>query len=181
MTQAVPRRCLFIGTTNSAAFLTDGTGNRRFWPVEVGNFELVALARDRDQLIGEAATREAAGENIILPHELWEVAANEQDDCVVENPILSVIQGKLDGWTGRIRSTDVWKLLSVPQAQQQAMAKIVSSAMQELGWKGGKHRFGGSNPERGYIKGTEPERSHVLTTSYSGIVQSAPTRLENVA
>ena len=36
--QTIPRRCMFVGTTNNPQFLTDKTGNRRFYPVKVQSY-----------------------------------------------------------------------------------------------------------------------------------------------
>lgn len=49
-----PRSTIFLGTTNARDYLTDVTGNRRFWPVEITRCDFKALEQDRDQLLAEA-------------------------------------------------------------------------------------------------------------------------------
>ncbi|MDP3439594.1 MAG: VapE family protein [Azonexus sp.] len=49
-----PRTAIFCGTTNDSTYLSDPTGNRRFWPVTVGRIDLDGLRRDAAQIWAEA-------------------------------------------------------------------------------------------------------------------------------
>ena len=49
-----PRHAVFGGTTNDDTFLRDATGDRRFWPIEVGEINAELLASMRLQLFAEA-------------------------------------------------------------------------------------------------------------------------------
>jgi predicted P-loop ATPase len=90
-----PRRCIFVATTNEDTYLRDTTGNRRFWPVQVGVIDLAGVRKDRDQLWAEAAAVEAGGEPLVIPQELWgDVAAQQQARMELdpwEDVLLSVL------------------------------------------------------------------------------------------
>lgn len=61
--QLFKRTCIFAATTNDDRYLTDGTGNRRFWPVKTGQIALERLRQDRDQLWAEALQAFRNGEH----------------------------------------------------------------------------------------------------------------------
>lgn len=79
-----PRRCVFFGTTNTAEYLRDLTGNRRFWPVDVGLHPAVKdvwldLPEERDQIWAEAVLRWRLGEKLYLSEALEETAKAIQE------------------------------------------------------------------------------------------------------
>ena len=58
----VPRRCVFIGTTNEATPLNDPTGSRRYWVVKVRDIDIAFLKAWRDEIWAEALAAYRAGE-----------------------------------------------------------------------------------------------------------------------
>lgn len=61
----VPRRTIFALTTNEDEILSDATGNRRFWVVEVGDLaseDVTKLERDAPQLLAEAVALFKSGQ-----------------------------------------------------------------------------------------------------------------------
>ena len=83
-TEKHPRRCVFFGTSNDNEFLKDATGNRRFWPVDVGLHPAqksiwTDMPGEVDQIWAEAYMYWAMGEQLYLPKEI-EAAAMEQQE-----------------------------------------------------------------------------------------------------
>ncbi len=81
----LPRCCVFFGTTNTKDFLQDRTGNRRFWPVDVGAAPVAKSVWDHlpgevDQLWAEAKVRWQMGEPLHLAEELEEAARAKQEE-----------------------------------------------------------------------------------------------------
>lgn len=81
----MPRCCVFFGTTNSTEYLQDRTGNRRFWPVDVGIHRPIKsvwgdLPKELDQLWAEAVFRWRLGEPLYLAEGLADAAAIQQEE-----------------------------------------------------------------------------------------------------
>lgn len=164
LTHDAPRHFIVVGTTNDERYLIDNTGNRRFWPVRVGDIDLEALARDRDQLWAEAAAREAAGVSIRLDRALWEVAAVEQEDRRLVDPFVPVLAEVFGGLNGKVRSRDVWDVIGTPVGlRTPELERRLGLAIRELGFERTQARFGG-DPERCYRRGTDEERKRRILT-----------------
>ncbi|ROT90106.1 virulence-associated E family protein [Gordonibacter urolithinfaciens] len=100
--ESKPRRCVLIGTTNAASFLTDATGNRRFLPVECGVVDVThnvgeeSSAQTFEQAWAEAllyaqAESLEAPPRLVLPEDIANEAQNAQEDSVVEDPRIGLI------------------------------------------------------------------------------------------
>jgi predicted P-loop ATPase len=83
-TNRFPRRGVFFGTSNESDFLRDPTGERRFWPITIAEFEpmknvFTELADEVDQIWAEAYVRWQIGETLYLPKEIEELARQQQE------------------------------------------------------------------------------------------------------
>lgn len=83
-TEKHPRRCVFFGTSNDSEFLKDSTGNRRFWPIDVGVHPAKKsiwddLPGEVDQVWAEAYAYWVLGEPLYLSKEVEELAFEQQE------------------------------------------------------------------------------------------------------
>lgn len=100
-TQDRPRQCVFFGTTNTHDCLTDITGGRRFWIIDIDQQErtknvFTDLDSERDQLWAEALAFYHQHEPLHLDHEVETVAREIQNDHRVRHPWEELITSWLD-------------------------------------------------------------------------------------
>lgn len=91
------RQCIIIGTSNEREFLKDDTGNRRFWPIDVGKNAptknvFTELPEVIDQMWAEAYMLWILGESLYPDAEMAEEAEREQEAHRHEDPRKGIIE-----------------------------------------------------------------------------------------
>ena len=128
------RRCIFVGTTNETEYLRAWTGNRRFWPIRTSRIDLDALARDRDQLMAEAATAEATAEPLALPRGLWSDAREQQETRLEDDPWRDRIE-RMTRDKAEVAISDLLHGLGLrPEAINRSAQMRAASILQAGGW-----------------------------------------------
>jgi putative DNA primase/helicase len=110
-TKAFPRQCVFFGTTNDSEFLKDRTGNRRFWPIDVGVQQPVKsvftqLEDEAPQILAEAFVYWQMGEALFLSGEAEMEAKQQQENHRESNAKEGIIREFVErqvpvGWEKR--------------------------------------------------------------------------------
>ena len=137
-----PRQCVFAGTTNSAEYLKDDSGARRFWPVKLTKVDLKRLRTDRTQLWAEATARYKAGEKWHLEDvKLIKAAAEEAETRRQKDPWEDIIAG----WLARhpsLRTSGVTTHTLLTEAVQRNNCDLtrademrVAGLLRTIGWE----------------------------------------------
>lgn len=161
MVRDVPRRSVCAATVNEGGYLRDATGGRRYWPLKVLKpIDVAALERDRDQLWAEASALEADGISIVLPENLWPVAAELQKGQTAEEPWQAIIADFIEQRAraheaylndfdhitdecddeeppppDKIHAHELMEALDIPKPQQtRGQAARLRTTMEAMGW-----------------------------------------------
>lgn len=152
------RQFILVGTTNSADYLSDSTGSRRYWPVVVRGFYPAELIAVRDQLWAEAAHRERLGESIRLHESLWPAAGAEQERRTTADAWEEIIRGLVNeapmssNGIIRVPTQDIWAALGIEIARRDRSGALrISEIMQRMGFANTIIRIEGGTT-RGYTR-----------------------------
>ncbi len=151
------RRCIFAGTTNRDDYLADDTGGRRFWPVRVGQVDVKALKRDRDQIWAEAVEALNSGESWWLSGEeeagAAAIVADRQAEDLWSGKVLSVAAGLPE-----VSASQILTLMDIPlERGGKSEAMRIGGILTRAGWrKDGKFKKGAYKDLSRYVPPPSP-------------------------
>lgn len=147
-----PRQCVFIGTINpdGMGYLSDNTGNRRFWPIRCGDkIDMSGLEKVRDQLFAEAYIAYKKREVLYLTGDILKYAEIEQSERMSLDPWKDAVMSWMDGPGAEVNEltvAQVWELVlggaikSISRGDQTRIGRILT----DLGWPKYRPLRGGS-------------------------------------
>lgn len=147
-----PRQCVFIGTTNKEQFLTDKTGNRRFYPVRVNQsgYDLFDHEAEIKEYIRQcwAEARELFLHGELHPYAdraLIEEIREKQNDAVEDDYRVGLIKGYLEG-KEQTCVLDLWKNalgndFSKPSKKESNEIGVIMQSLQDWEKQEGTKRF----------------------------------------
>lgn len=123
------RQFVLFGTTNETAYLTDTTGNRRFWVVPVTAAEPAGLRAVRDQLWAEAVAREPEEALWLDDDALKADAAAIAKDATDFGPWKEILEQRILEGPLKITVTDAWRIVGIDAADVNRLTKSHQAAM----------------------------------------------------
>lgn len=126
-----PRQCIFFGTINpdDMGYLTDATGNRRYWIVRATRIDTETIRLHREQIWAEAVTAFKAGERWWLEGEEEELATIQAAAREESHPWDELLADKMTGQT-QVTIVEALRAIGVPtdrmdkKAQNQAASSL---------------------------------------------------------
>ena len=143
--KTMPRRCVFIGTTNSKQPLSDPEGNRRFWVVSVGVVDTAGLEAVREQVWAEALHAYRSGESWWLTQAEAVRAAQEakvyEAEDVTETEIIAWLSEQ-KAWPAFLTASDVATKVLHRMAGAMTSQEIaaINRTMSNMGWERARRR-----------------------------------------
>lgn len=131
-----PRQCIFMGTINPEEFgyLTDGTGNRRYWPIRCTKIDLDLIKARRDQIWAEAYRAYLNDEAWWLDADEEALARDQAAEREESDPWEEVLGEKLSG-IARTTITTAMNMLSIPAERQDRKARDrIAKTLRRLGF-----------------------------------------------
>jgi len=135
-----PRRTIFGGTVNDPKFLTDETGSRRYWVIDIDSVIDTEHGIDMQQLWAEAKALYLSGRQWHLTYEQEATVSEVNKTYEVENPMEELLLARYDWDAPRIRWFNCAEIIialglpigqkSVENKMRSALRKMASEAVE---------------------------------------------------